>query len=120
MKRKAFSLVELLIAAALTATLLVIVFWSLGNFLKQYHRLVLTDVNNQLKAAVLTRIIKDLRANLPVKYSLVDGRVRREAGGRADYLTDYREVKVFSLREIGPHLKEVILDDFTVKIAQRN
>lgn len=119
MKKPGLTLIELLIAASLAIVLMGTLLLATSGSVKFVRRLTERGREAQTARFVLSRIAKDIRENNLVAYSLVDGRVRRESGSRADYLTDYHEVKVLSVRELSPGLKEVTLDGYTLKVAKR-
>jgi prepilin-type N-terminal cleavage/methylation domain-containing protein len=138
MRRKAFTLVELILALTIFAMMLGGLFYAFGVELKFWDKVVVSSSRQQVAAQVMAQLTRDIRSayiivpgsnskELALKvgtsiigYTLMNDKVRREKDGRAAYLTDQHEVLNLSFAYPAANLVEVKLDEFSTRITLRN
>lgn len=125
--RKGFTLIEVLIALGLTGILLLAGSYALGTFIRTYRSSINKAEKLQIRQMVVTRIIREIRSaeklepstreklslrlgGVPIFYSYKDGKVRRESGSSASYLTEAGEVKELYFEYPAPRMVWTYLD----------
>jgi prepilin-type N-terminal cleavage/methylation domain-containing protein len=138
MKRKGFTLVELVVALSIFSMLLGIIYYILGTELSFWKKTVNAAEKIQLSNAVLTRIIRDARnakeilagSNQDVlalrigpdriEYSMANDKIKRKKNNYSTYLTDAGEIDGLSFNYPGAKLVEIRLEGFTTRACLRN
>lgn len=121
MGRQGFTLVEMVIALALTAVLVSGIFYAFGQGMRRWARIVRESELLQIENIVGERIIRDLRAGLKgVSYDLTNGKVRMKKDGVAAYLTNAGEINHLTIAFPEHDLAKLELNDFGAFISIRN
>jgi prepilin-type N-terminal cleavage/methylation domain-containing protein len=125
--KRGFTLVEVLIALGLAGILLLAGSYALGTFIRTYRTTIKKAEKIQIRQMVLTRLIREIRSaeklepstreklslrlgGALVGYSYKDGKVRRESGASASYLTEPDEVRELYFEYPAPKLVLIYLD----------
>jgi len=125
--RQGFTLVEVLIALGLAGILLLAGSYALGTFLRTYRTSINKAEKLQIRQMIATRLIREIRSaeklepstreklslrlsGALVSYSYKDGKVRREAGSSASYLTEPGEVKELYFESPSSRMVWIYLD----------
>ncbi|KPJ66705.1 hypothetical protein AMJ44_08010 [candidate division WOR-1 bacterium DG_54_3] len=137
-ERKGYTLVELIIALSLFATLLGGIFYAWGVELNFWKRAVASVEKQQIANMVLARIVSDIRNAeelLPasddhrlllkigsdaIEYSLVGQKIRRKKNSYSAYLTSEGELKALSFSYPDARLVEIKVEGFMTRTALRN
>ena len=119
--RRGFTLLE----SVITLSVMLIVFSTASVYLargiKTWRQAVRKAANLQIKCLVAERICSETRAATGlIKYSYYAGKVRREKGGTAAYLSNEGEIMSLSLTKIDNKTCRVVLDDIQFSVAARN
>jgi prepilin-type N-terminal cleavage/methylation domain-containing protein len=137
-KRPGFTLIEMLVALALSGLFMVMVFQSLGAFWRYSNQLLTAGENQQIVDLVISRIGSDVRQansilldsnehqlclisnDVQLDYTLTSGKIRRRVNGRTEYLTDLDEIKNLSFAYPAAGLVTVAVDQTATGFALRN
>ncbi len=137
MKKKGFTLVELLISLTLASLLLFFSTQLIFNFIKT-SKLLSKEIDElQIKQLVLNQIAKDVRSSdsitikdphrLGVKhgsstitYDINDDKIRRKKDSASSYLTEAGEAKTLSFDYPQEGLVMIKLDSFETGVYVRN
>ena len=136
--RRGFTLVEMIVALALSMVLCGGAFYALGQGLRTWKRTVQKAERLQIENIVAERIARDIRAANEilspsgseevvlkieaetVSYRLINRKVRRKKGAAAAYLTSEDEIKRLSFAYPENGAVETALDRFIFRAAARN
>ena len=138
MKRKAFTLVELIVSLTIFTLLLGIIFYTFGVELRFWEKIVANSEKQQITNMVITRMTRDIRSATKVlvgsnsdklllkigsdtlEYSLTNNKVRRKKNNYSSYLTVVGDIEQLSFSYPSAKLIEFRVDDCATKIGLRN
>jgi prepilin-type N-terminal cleavage/methylation domain-containing protein len=138
MKRKGFTLVEMIVALSIFAMLLGGIFHVLGVELNLWEKIVSAAEKQQIANMVLTRIARDARSAKEVlpssssqklllkigddslEYSLVNGKARRKKNNYSSYLTAENDLHFLSFSYPAYKIVEIEIEDLTTRVYLRN
>ncbi|NQT29796.1 MAG: type II secretion system protein [Candidatus Saganbacteria bacterium] len=138
MKRRAFTLVELVVALAIFSLLLGGIFYALFTELTIWNKLVAQAETQQITNAVLSKMTSDVRSAseiLPasnsttlaltvktdeIEYSLANDKIRRKKNGHSSYLTDENDIDSLSFSYPESNFVEVGIGNFNAGAFLRN
>lgn len=138
MRRKGFTLVELIISLTIFAMILVSTFYVLGVELRYWKKFVTDGEKQQIANMVITRIARDVRSASEVtpssasqilllsaggetiEYSLIEKKVRRKKNAASSYLTDINDIKTLSFLYPTSNSVEISLENITTMVSLRN
>ncbi len=135
--KRGFTLAEMVVACTLLSLFLSGSFFALSSGLRNWRRLANRAAVGQAKLSSAERICADLRASILlagsgseevvlkqgpeiVRYQLVAGKIRRQQGASAAYLTSENEVGRLSFSYTGARRVAVRLDDLSFEVYARN
>jgi prepilin-type N-terminal cleavage/methylation domain-containing protein len=136
--KKAFTLIELLLALTMLTILIMSVTPALGTVWRSWRRLAAANDRRQIENIVMTRLVNDLREGSQINsgsttgeviftvkgetisYALVNSKVRRKTGSAAAYLTNENEIKSLSFQYSAGKIVGIKLDDLATTVALRN
>lgn len=137
-KRKGFTLIELLISLTILSMLSGAMYYALGMELNLWKRIVGASEKQQIANFVLTRIIRDVRSAseiLPasnhqklllkigsdsIEYTLLNQKIRRKKNAYSAYLTDKRDIQLFSFSYPASKEVKIKIDEFETRASLRN
>ena len=119
--RRGFTLLETVI----TLSVMLVVFATASAYLargiKIWRQVVRQAARLQVQCLVAERICAETRAATGlIRYSYYAGKVRREKGGSAAYLSNEGEINGLSLTKIDNKTSRVLLDEFQFSVVARN
>lgn len=138
MRRKGFTLVELIISLTIFAMILVSTFYVLGVELRYWKEFVTDGEKQQIANIVIARIARDVRSAseiIPssasqilllsaggetIEYSLIEKKVRRKKNATSSYLTDINDIKTLSFLYPTSNSVEISLENITTMVSLRN
>jgi prepilin-type N-terminal cleavage/methylation domain-containing protein len=138
MKRKGFTLVEMIVALSIFSMLLGGIFHVLGVEINLWERIVSAAEKQQIANMVLSRAVRDIRAAreiLPssgsqklllkvgddtLEYSLVNGKIRRKKNNSSSYLTAENDLHFLSFSYPAYRIVEIEVEDLTTRAYLRN
>ena len=138
MKRKAFTLVELIVSLTIFSLLLGIMFYAFGVELRFWEKIVANSEKQQITNMVITRMSRDVRSaakilsgsnsnklllkigNDSLEYSLKNNKVRRKKNNYSAYLTVAGDIEQLSFSYPKAKLVEIKIDGYNTKIGLRN
>ena len=138
MRKKGFTLVELIISLTIFAILLTGIIYSLGIELSTWNRIANAAEKQQIENSVLARITRDIRSAtqiLPssdpdrlslkigsdtIEYSFANAKVKRKKNNYSSYLTVEGDIQALAFSYPAGNLVEVRLDDTKTQIYMRN
>ena len=138
MKRRGFTLVEMIISMTISAMLIGGMLFAFGAGFRLWKKIVSAGEKQQIANMVLTRIIRDARSadkisassgagvlslktgTESIEYSLADNKVRRKKDSYSSYLTDAGEVAELSFSYPSGKQVEIKVENFKAKVSLRN
>lgn len=138
MKRKGFTLVELLISLTILTMLFGSMFYAFSVELDLWKRIVSASEKLHIANLVLARIVRDTRSAseiLPasthqqlvlkigsdsIEYRVLNQKIRRKKNNYSAYLTDKGDLQTLSFSYPGTQEAEITLDGFKTRIFLRN
>ena len=138
MKRKGFTLVELIVSLTIFSLLLGSIFYALKIELGIWKRIVGSAEKQQIANMVLSRIVRDIRSAkelLPastnqklgleigsdtIEYDLLNHKIRRKKNNYSAYLTTQGELEELSFSYPKANLVEIKVEGFTTQTCLRN
>jgi prepilin-type N-terminal cleavage/methylation domain-containing protein len=138
MRKKGFTLVELIISLTIFAILLTGIIYALGIELSTWKRIANASEKQQIENLILARITRDIRcaaqifpASNPdrlslkigsdtIEYSFTNAKVKRKKNNYSSYLSIEGDIQALSFSYPATNLVEVRLDDIKTQIYMRN
>jgi len=136
--KKAFTLIELLLALTMLTVLIIAIMPSIGTSWRTWRKLAQASDINQTKNIVMTRLVNDLRGASQIvngstssevsfilsgetlNYTLINSKVRRKKGGAVGYLTNENEIKTLLFDYPTGKMISIKLDDLATTLVLRN
>lgn len=138
MKRKGFTLVELILVLSIFTLLMGCILSVLGVELDFWGKIVAASEKQQISNIVMSRIISDIRAAneiLPgsdqnklllksssniIEYSLKNSKVRRKKNNYSAYLTDKGDLQTLSFQYPASKMVAVMVENLSSEAYLRN
>ena len=135
--KKGFTLVELVIALTLLTALFSGLFYSFGQGLRTWGKVVQQAERRQIESIVAERICRDIRLGMILSgstsaeiflkvgsetfsYRLIENKIRRKTGVSSVYFTSDGEIKKLEFSYPAPKLVRVEIGDSNFLAAGRN
>jgi prepilin-type N-terminal cleavage/methylation domain-containing protein len=131
--RQGFTLIEVIIALALSATILLAGTFVFSSAYKTYRLASKKTEIMQIEQSILGRIVKDCRSaqkidliegkitiNNTKYYDIKDKKVHMQDGSYSAYLTDINQVTNLNFRQLKSNLIKITVGNLTTEVAIRN
>lgn len=137
-QRRGFTLIELIIALALTATMLAAITFAFGQSLRTWKKVARESEKAQIENIVLERICRDLRAASAIQtnsssreidlkvggetinYAWQDLKIKKKRGSSVTYLTSERDTDPLSFFYPSAGVVGVRIGEYSTQAALRN
>ena len=138
MKRRGFTLVELIVSLTIFTILLSGMYYAFGTELSFLKRMLGSCENQQISNMVLSRMAQDIRSaediladsdettlllkdgDSTIEYSLKNQKVRRRKNNYSSYLTDKDDVKALSFSYPEQKLVRITIGEWETQASLRN
>lgn len=135
--RKGFTLIETVIALSLTVVILGVIFGALGAGIRSWRAIVKQNAEAQIETNLAEKLTEDIRSAATVlsgattlevflkvgsdtvSYCLINGKVRRRAGGWSAYLTSEGEISRLDFNYPEPGLVRIALNKAEFMVGVR-
>ncbi len=137
-QRPGFTLVELIISLSVFAVLMGTIFFTFGQEVNMWDRLVSTIEGEQIGTMVISKITTDIKSAdqiLPgsdkdklllkigldtIEYSLYKNKVRRKKNKYSSYLTDVGDISTLVFSYLGNNLVKIKTGSLSTTVFSRN
>ncbi|MBU0671599.1 MAG: prepilin-type N-terminal cleavage/methylation domain-containing protein [Candidatus Margulisbacteria bacterium] len=138
MRKKGFTLVELVVALTIFGLLLGGIYFAFGVELKFWQSIANAGAKQQISNLVLSRMISDIRSAKElifsangdelilmigadrIEYSITNNKVLRKKNNFSVYLTDQGELQTLSVAYPTTRMVEIMLGNLTARASLRN
>jgi len=136
--KKAFTLIELLLALTMLTGLIMAATPALGTIWRNWRKLAAANDRRQIENIIMTRLVGDLRGasqinsgsttaeisftvkGETISYALVNNKVRRKTGSAVGYLSNENEIGSLGFQYLAGKTVVIKLDDLATTVAARN
>jgi len=136
--RPGFTLVELIIGLSVFALLMGTIFFTFGQEINLWDRLVSSVEGEQISTMVISKITNDIKSAdqiMPgsdknklllkigadtVEYSLYKDKIRRKKNSSSSYLTDVGDLGTLVFSYLGNNLVKIKTDNLSSTVFSRN
>jgi len=138
MKRRAFTLVELIVSISIFLLLIGTIYYALGTQLRFLRKITNKGENQQISNMVLSRIVQDIRCaeeilsasntnslflkvgSDTIEYALKNQKVKRKKNNYSSYLTDVEDIQKLTFSYPANRTVQISLEAWTTKAYLRN